>query len=200
MPKTARRPSTKSSGRRCSNTNHTNEGGTALAARPDAVLRAAPDDAFFEPLEWRNPAYDRLASVRLASTALTRAWRSRLGPHAIYRGGRLNPEGEGFALVVALVRRFAAEVHRSGHEFLFVMFPTRDRDIWGDEPPAYAPLLAELGDLPVLDLADALRADPALAPENLWRPSRHYSAAANETVARAIGRAVLAARRLPVNR
>jgi hypothetical protein len=172
----------------------------ALAAQPDLVLRAGPGDAFFEPLEWRNPAYDWLASVRLASTALTRAWRSRLGPEAVYRGGRLNAESEGFRLLVALVRQFATEVRETGRPFLFVIFPTRDRDIWGEGPPAYAPLLAELDDLPVLDLAEALAADPALGPENLWRPGGHYSAEANLAVARAVGQALVDARVLPAAR
>lgn len=172
----------------------------ALADEPDRVFRAGPGDAFFEPLEWRNPAYDWLASVRLASTALTRAWRSRLGPDSIYRGGRLNPESEGFRLLVALVRQFAAEVQGTGRQFLFVIFPARDRDIWGEDPPAYAPLLAALDDLPVLDLAEALRADPALGPENLWQPGRHYSAEANVAVARAVGQALAAARLLPAAR
>lgn len=83
------------------------------------------------------------------------------------------------------MKRFAHEVEAAGQSFLFVVFPREDGDIWGEGPRSYGPLLEALPGLDTLDLADALAAS-VLEPGELRARGGHYSAAANDVVARAI--------------
>lgn len=159
----------------------------ALLEDPTGVLAAAPDDWFFEPLEWNNPLYDHLAIVRLPASLLSRAWRSRLRPDGLYRGRIMNTRYEGFGLLVALIEEFAAKVRRSGREFVFMIFPTRDSDVWGSGARTYQPLLERLEGLAVIDLADALSRAPEIHPDNL-REIVHYSAESNRVAAGAVQR------------
>lgn len=154
-----------------------------LLADPRAALKAAPGDWFFEVLEWRNPLYDRSALVRLASTLAAGTWRSRLSPERLYRDGVMNTDSPAFAILVALVRTFAREVEESGQRFAVLIFPTREEDIWGEGPRAYAPLLDALHGILVLDLAETLRLDDRVTAANLRRSGGHYSELANDAVA-----------------
>ncbi len=157
----------------------------ALLAEPRGVLAAAPHDFYFEPLEWRNPLYDRLGLARLTSSLAARTWRSRGSADRLYRGGRMNDASEAFELLVALVRQFAGEVAAGGREFLLVVFPTRSEDVWGGGSRVYQPLLDAVADLRVLDLAEPLAA-AGLEPSEWLRPGGHYGAAANRIVAEAV--------------
>jgi hypothetical protein len=161
-------------------------GARRVLAEPRLVYEAAVGDGLFEPLVWRNPLYDHSRFVRLASTIASRAWRSRLRPDRYYVGGEMNRRSEAFPLLVAIVRAFAREVENAGDTFIFAIFPNRDEDIWGGGRRAYAPLIESLPGITILDLADALRADPALTPANLREASDHYSPPANRAVARAL--------------
>ncbi len=161
-------------------------GARRLLADPRAILEAGVGDGLFEPLVWRNPLYDRSDFVRLVSTVASRAWRSRLRPDRFYRGDEMNPESKAFPLLVAIVRAFAREVESAGDTFVFMIFAVRDEDIWGGGRRAYAPLVESLAGITVLDLADALRADPQVTPANLREASGHYSPSANRAVARAL--------------
>ena len=161
-------------------------GARRVLAEPRLALEAGVGDGLFEPLVWRNPLYDHSQFVRLASTIASRAWRSRLRPDRYYVGGEMNRRTEAFPLLVAIVRAFAREVENAGDTFIFIIFPNRDEDIWGRGRRAYAPLVESLPGITILDLADALRADPQLTPANLREPSDHYSPLANRAVARAV--------------
>jgi hypothetical protein len=161
-------------------------GSRAVLAEPRRALEAGEHDANFEPLEWRNPLYDRSGLARLFCTVATRAWRSRLRPDRLYLGHEMNPESEAFRVLVAIVRTFAREVEAAGDRFLFVIFAVRDEDIWGGSRRAYAPLLEALSGVAIVDLADALAADPSVTPANLREASGHYSPAANRVAARAL--------------
>ncbi len=160
-----------------------------LLGNPNAIFRASEHDWFFEPVEWHNPLYNYLASVRLLSTAGAWAWRSRLHPGRLYRSGKMNAESEGFRLLVRLVDRFARVAEADGRQFVFMIFPGNDSDIWGPGRPVYQPLLDELsGRHEVLDLRAALRQDRRVTPANLRKPGRHYGVEANLTVAHALHR------------
>jgi hypothetical protein len=161
-------------------------GARQLIEDPRAVLAAAPHDWYFEPLVWRNPLYDHVASVRLGSSVLSKLWQSRLRHDRFYRSGLMNEDAEAFGLLVALIRRFAAEVEGAGARFLLVVFPRRESDVWRSAPPAYQPLLRALEDLWVVDLAEALAQSFQGDPRALYAPGEHYSAAGNEVVARAL--------------
>lgn len=166
------------------------EGLARLLDDPRGALAAAPDDWFFDAWVWRNPLYDASALVRLGATLGSTAWRTRLRPDRLYRSDLMNRECEAYPLLLALVREFAEEVRTEGGRFLLVIFPGRDEDIWGDGPPAYAPLIEDLDGIDVLDLAPSLAAEPALSPDNLRAPGGHYGPAAHAVVARAIHAAV----------
>jgi hypothetical protein len=97
----------------------------------------------------------------------------------------MNTNCEAFQLLVALVERFAEDVNGSGREFVFMIFPGRDSDVWGGGVPTYQPRLDRLGDRIVLDLADPLSRAPEIGPANL-RKLLHYSADANRVVAHAM--------------
>ena len=114
------------------------------------------------------------------------AWRTRLRPDGLYQNGAFNTNSEAFAVLIAIVDRFAALAASRGQQFVLMIFPTRDEDIWRDGPKAYRPLIEAVDHrFTVLDLADALRADPALTPGNL-RKIVHYGPEANRIVARAV--------------
>jgi hypothetical protein len=163
-----------------------------LLDSPDQVLRSAEHDWWFRPLEWRNPLYDHLASIRLASTLGGRAWNARLRPGRLYRSGAMNPDSDAFELLVAIVKRFAQIAQARGQHFVFMLFPDESEDIWGDGARSYQPLLDRLeGDVRIVDLADALREDASVTAENMRRPGRHYGPEANRTVARAVRRELL---------
>jgi hypothetical protein len=162
------------------------EGARRVLEQPRLALEASERDALFEPLVWRNPLYDHSRLVRLASTIASRAWRSRLRSDRFYLGDQMNPDSEAFAVLVTIVRAFAREVEAEGDQFVFVIFAVRDEDIWGDGRRGYAPLVDALPGITILDLADALRADPAVTPANLREPSGHYSPPANRAAARAL--------------
>ena len=162
-------------------------GSRRVLADPRLALEAAVGDELFEPLVWRNPLYDRSSLVRLASTLASRAWHSRLRADRFYRGGEMSRDSQAFAVLVAIVRAFAREVENAGDTFVFMIFAFRDEDIWGSARRSYAPLVEALPGITILDLADALRADPELTPATLRAPGGHYSPAAN----RATGRALL---------
>lgn len=153
----------------------------------DAVRQSAEHDWFYEDLVWSNPLYDHVGLVRLLSTLVSEAWRARLRPDGLYRDGQLNTDSEAFAVLVSVIERFAEIAEERGQQFVLVIFPARDADIWSDSPPAYQPLLDALDDRHiVLDLAGPLRDDPAVTPANLRRASRHYGPEANATLARAM--------------
>ncbi len=162
------------------------DGLARLLDDPRAVLEAGENDEFFAPLVWRNPLYDHSASVRLASTIADRVWRTILSGDRLYAAGSMNPDSDGFALLVALVKRFRSEVEAAGRDFLFVIFPGRREDIWGEGPRSYARLVSALEGTWVLDLADALADDPAISPEILYAPLGHLGPEANRTFARAV--------------
>jgi hypothetical protein len=151
------------------------------------ALEAGARDELFEPLVWRNPLYDRSGLVRVASTVASRAWLSRLRPDRFYRGDEMSRDSQAFAVLVAIVRAFTREVESAGADFALVIFPIRDEDIWGSGRRGYAPLVEALPGIAVLDLADALRADPEVTPESLRTSGGHYSPVAS----RAAGRALL---------
>lgn len=165
-----------------------------LLREPDRVRGASEGDWFFEPIEWSNPLYDRLASVRLFSTLWADVWRARLRPDGLYRDGVLNTDSEPYRVLVAIIDRFAELAAARGQAFVLVIFPGGDAQIFGDETPAYQPLLdryvgvADGAEPPVrvLDLAPSLRNDPAVDATNLRRASGHYGPEANHTVARSI--------------
>jgi len=142
-------------------------GSRRLLADPRLALEAAVGDELFEPLVWRNPLYDRSRLVRLASTTASRAWLSRLRADRFYRGGEMSRDSQAFAVLVAIVRAFAREVENAGDTFVFMIFAIRDEDIWGSARRTYAPLVEALPGITILDLADALRADPELTPATL---------------------------------
>ena len=171
-----------------------------LLREPSLVRRAAERDWFYAPLIWSNPLYDWLGLVRLASTVASDAWRAQLRPDGLYRGGRLNTDSEAFAVLVALVERFARGAGERGQHAVLMIFPGRESDVWGEPPRTYQPLLeraAGLASLHVLDLADALRRDGAVSPANWLEPSRHFGPEANHTVALALRELVLAEGWLP---
>lgn len=158
-----------------------------LLEAPDAIVRAAPHDWFYQPLVWRNPLYDVSGLARLVSSGISDAWRARLRPDGLYAGNRFNTSSEAYRVLLALVDRFAELAEARGQHFVLLIFPSRDSDIWGDGPPVYQPLLDDLdGRHLVLDLAGTLRADPTLAPDNLRKTSNHYGVAANAAVGRAV--------------
>jgi hypothetical protein len=161
-------------------------GARRVLEQPRLALEAAARDELFEPLVWRNPLYDRSRAVRLVSTVASRAWRSRLRPDRLYLGDEMNPETSAFAIQVAVVRAFAREVEAAGDQFVFAIFAVRDEDVWGGGRRGYAPLVEALPGITILDLADALRADPAVTPANLRQPAGHYSAVANRAAARGL--------------
>ena len=153
---------------------------------PRLVLEAGVDDELFEPWVWRNPLYDRSGLVRLVSTIGSRAWHSRLSADRLHRGGEMSRDSRAFAILVAIVRAFAREVENAGGSFVLMIFPALDQDIWGSARRSYAPLVEALPGITILDLADALRADPELTPENLRAAGGHYSEAANAATGRAL--------------
>ncbi len=162
------------------------QGARRVLADPRLALEAGIGDALFEPLVWRNPLYDHSGLVRLVSTIASRAWRSRLRPDRFYVGDEMNRNSEAFPLLVTIVRAFAREVEAAGDTFVFMIYAVRDEDIWGNGRRAYAPLIESLPGITILDLADALRADPELTPANLREASGHYTPPANRAVARAL--------------
>jgi hypothetical protein len=157
-----------------------------LLADPRVALEASAGDELFEPLVWRNPFYDYSHLVRFASTVASHTWFSGLRADRIERGGELNRYSQAFAIQVAIVRAFAREVEAAGGTFVYAIFPLRDTDIWGNGRRSYAPLVEALPGITILDLADALRADPEVTPATLRAPQSHYSPAANRTTARAL--------------
>jgi hypothetical protein len=157
-----------------------------LVSTPERIFEVASDDWFYSPTEWSNPLYAYSGLVRFVSSVTPRVWRARIATGRLHRDGVMNTDSEAFRLLVALVRTFSQEVTRSGRTFLLVTFPVGPGEIWGSEPLGYTPLLDALPHVRILDLAQALRADPALTPEAALMPSQHYSPAANATAARAI--------------
>jgi hypothetical protein len=153
---------------------------------PRLALEAGAHDELFEPLVWRNPLYDRSHLVRLASTVASRVWQSHLRPDRFHQGDEISRDSQAFAVLVAIVRAFAREVENAGGSFVLLIFPARDEDIWGSARRGYAPLIDALPGITVLDLADALSADPELTPATLRVPGGHYSPAANAATARAL--------------
>ena len=178
--------------------------GSAVLARllddPWAALEAGPGDFFYDPLVWENPLYDRIRLVRLVSTVLSSAWRSRLSGDRLYAGGQMNEKAEAFRLVVALVERFESQCRAFGQRCALVVFPSRDADVWRDErTPAYGPLLAALEERGtwVVDVAEALGAAPDLSPDTLWASGHHYTPAGHRVVASALRNALREAGLLP---
>jgi len=161
-------------------------GSQRVLENPRLALEAGVGDELFEPLVWRNPLYDRSRLVRIASTIASRAWLSRLRPGRFYRGEEMSRDSQAFAILVAIVRAFGREVESVGDTFVFMIFPVRDEDIWSDGRRGYAPLVEALSEFTILDLADALRADPEVTPANLRASGGHYSPVANRVTARAL--------------
>ena len=95
----------------------------------------------------------------------------------------MNVESEAFQVLLAIVRQFEQKVLDSGRHFIFVIFPSRDSDVWGDGSPSYAPLMERLPDTWIVELGPQLARDARLAPENLRAPGRHLSGLTNGSVA-----------------
>jgi hypothetical protein len=164
----------------------------SLLESPEQVLRSADHDWFFRPLEWKNPLYDHVASVRFAATLLGRAWESRFGPGRLYRSGVMNTDSEAFEILIAIVERFARVAEQRGQHFIFVIFPGNVDDIWGAGMRSYQPLVDRLSDdVRIIDLSDTLRDDPAITLTNLQRPGGHYGPEANLAVAKTIHRKLI---------
>lgn len=162
------------------------EGARRVFEDPRLALEAGAHDELFEPLVWRNPLYDHSRLVRLASTVASRVWHSRLRADRFYRGDEMNRDSQAFAVLVAIVRAFAREVENAGDTFLFMILPIHHRDLSDGARRSYAPLVEALPGITILDLADALRADPELGPAGLFEAGGHYSPAANRVAGRAL--------------
>jgi hypothetical protein len=163
-----------------------------LLEAPDQVLQSADHDLFFRPLEWKNPLYDRLASVRFVATLVGRVWESRLNAGRLYRSGVMNTDSEAFEILVAIVERFSRVAEQRGQLFALMIFPSNVEDIWGASTRSYQPLLDRLSDdVHIIDLAESLVDDPAITRTNLQRPGGHYGPEANQVVAKTVHRELI---------
>jgi len=156
----------------------------------EALQRAGENDYWYEPIIYENPLIDWLASVRLISWTWVRLDKRLLDPDRMWTVDlQLNPESRLFALQLKLLRSFADSVAASGSSPHFVIFPDRDsvgRHRMGG-PTQYGAMVdsLETGEVPVLDLIDAMGGDSTPVPD-LFMPGGHYSPVGNALAARAI--------------
>ena len=154
---------------------------------PAAVRAWGAHDDWYEPLIFERAWYDWSATARLATGLWIRLRRRYFDADALYRGDRVNPDGSGYRLSVALLRRFVAEVRADGAVPVVVLMPDRlsleqRRD--GQEQ-VLAPVVAalEADGIPCLDLGDPLL-EAGGDPDRLLMSNLHYSPEAGARIAR----------------
>lgn len=154
---------------------------------PSAVRAWGAHDAWYEALIFERGWTDWSATARLATGLWIRLRRRFFDPDPLFRGDRVNTDGSGYRLTVALLRRFAAEVRGDGAVPVIVLMPdrlslTQRRD---GRDQLLAPVLVALAaeGIPCLDLGDPLlEAGPD--PDGLLMSNLHYSPEASARIAR----------------
>jgi hypothetical protein len=161
-----------------------------LLDEPRRAVALGQNDAWFDPLIYRNVLYDKSSTVRLATAVMTHFWRQYLWPDRLYEGGQFRTASSAFRLQLAILRAFADSVRARGAKPALLLFPDKQSVMGRAEAPIYQPLKDSLvadGEL-VLDLVDAFReSSPETDPEVWFAPGGHYSREGNDLVAKWLG-------------
>ncbi len=160
--------------------------------RPRDIRDLGTLDTWYEPAVYEDPLYDWSATVRLATAAWIRLKRGSLDPGRLVRRGIFNDRSEAYRLQLRVCEAFAREARAHGEVPVVLLLPD-DRSVTrirAGGVPVYAPLRADLARLavPVLDVGDAFRDQPAAVKQEEWfQQGGHYSRAGSEVVARWLG-------------
>jgi hypothetical protein len=160
-----------------------------LAAEPRRVVDLGVDDAWYDALRFRNPLYDRLASVRLATAAGLRVWRRYVWRDRLFADAGFRPEASAFAVQRAVLGAFADSVRAHGATPVVVMLPDQS-SVWAVQSgrgAVYAPLADTLriaDGLPVVDVVDAFAEwASAHGDDGMFAPGGHYGPVGNRVLA-----------------
>lgn len=157
---------------------------------PDAVAAFGAHDEWFEPVVYRNPWYDRSATVRLVAGLWSRVRRRYLDRDRLRRGDVYNVAAPAFRIQVRLFEVFADSARARGQRPLVVFFPDRwtVEQVRAARSQVYAPLAAALDARAIeyLDLAEAFRDGAAARVGGWFMPVGHYSSEGNRIVAAAL--------------
>lgn len=159
----------------------------ALLTDPRAVLKFGADDHWFEPLIYRDPLYNVSAVVRLCTEVWIRLDKRYFDTQRMFAGDQINDRSEAFQIQVALFQAFH-DLALSRHQTPLILFlPERTSLGLQREGRAavYAPLVRalEAAHVPYLDAAGAF-SGVSTPLDRLFMPGGHYSAEANQSVAR----------------
>jgi hypothetical protein len=158
----------------------------AIARHPERVLEHARHDDMFEPLVYRNPAYEHSAFIRLAATAVMRGGRRLRQGERLLSGGTLDSTSKAFALQVRIFEHFSADARGKGVDPIVVFFPEASTlgSIRQGQPAVYATLIAasRARGVACLDASEAFAGMP-WRPDAWYAPGGHFSAEGNRIVA-----------------
>ncbi len=161
-----------------------------LRRDPSSARALGAHDMWYDPLRYENPLYDWSAMVRLSTVVAVRGWRRYVWDGRLFEGEVFRPSAPSFALQRAVLEAFADSVTQRGATPAYVFFPDRDdiAAVRRGGVPVYATLrdsLARSRRVPIIDLADAFRAEAPTGGLEAWfAPGGHYSALGNDRVAR----------------
>ncbi len=158
---------------------------------PAAVAEVGVHDEWFEPAVYRNPWYDRSATVRLVTGLWTRVRRRYLDGGRLLRGDWYNVESPAFRIQMRLFQLFADSAGARGQLPLIVFLPDRwtVEQVRAGRAPVYAPFVAALRErgIPLLDAAEAFRDGDVAELRSWFMPGGHYAPAGNRVVAAWLG-------------
>ncbi len=150
---------------------------------------------------YRNPWYDRSATVRLVSGLWTRVRRRYLDRGRLLRGESYNVESSAFRIQTRLFQLFADNARARGQRPLVVFLPDRwtVEQVRAGRAPVYAPLVEALRErrIPLLDAAEAFRDGDVVESRAWFMPGGHYAAAGNRVVAAWLGLRLVAVAAAP---
>ena len=168
---------------------------------PAAIAEVGVHDDWFEPAVYRNPWYDRSATVRLVTGLWTRVRRRYLDRGRLLRGDSYNVESSGFRIQMRLFQLFADSARARGQRPLVVFLPDRwtVEQVRAGRAPVYAPLVEALRQrgIPLLDAVEAFRDGDVVESGAWFMPGGHYAAAGNRVVATWLGPRLVAVAAAP---
>ncbi len=160
---------------------------------PLSVRSLGVDDEWYRPWVYDNPLYDYSALMRLSVSLGGRIYYRYLSANRLIDGPVFSLTSSAFALQVAVMRQFVADVEANGQTPIVLFLP--DFDSVGNMSVGKAPVYGPLADVLTgdgvdwLDAGEALTEHPVL--EDLFAPNGHYSILGNDLVGEWLGGVLL---------
>jgi hypothetical protein len=160
-------------------------------SRRQPILALGQHDGFYRPCVYENPLFDYSATVRLCCWVGSKLYKQLVNDYRLYKGGQLNPSSRAFRLGLAILDRFAADVHADGSTPIVVLWaePASVERVRRGETPTYKTLreALEARRIVYLDTADAFAAASTDRWQNWFLDEIHYSPSGNRVVAEWLG-------------